>query len=227
MQIKTRGIVLNYIRYSESSVITKIYTEQYGLQTYIVNNVRSAKPKYTVALFQPMTQLDMVVYHNYYGKINRVSEIRISHPYRDLPFNIRKSTVALFLSEMLLKTLREESSNPELYHFIISSFTEYDALRREYQNFHVQFLLHYLKYIGLEPVTLENLRAGNRRNNRSAFHDTKLLHDLLHEPYGSDRIRIGKKDRLDILELITGFLIDHLGIEDSFKSLKVLTEVFD
>ncbi len=227
MQIKTGGIVLNYIRYSESSVITKVYTELYGLQTYIINNVRSVKPKYKVALFQPMTQLDMVAYHNDHGNINRVSEIRITHPYKDIPFNIRKSTVTLFLSEMLLKTLKEESSNPALYQFIISSFSVYDEMQRHYQNFHIQFLLRYLKYIGLEPVTLENLRAGNLKSAQSPFNDKAALSDLINAPYGSEKITIGKSERLDILGLITGFIVHHLGLDDNFNSLKVLTEVFD
>ena len=125
------------------------------------------------------------------------------------------------------KTLKEESSNTALFQFIISSFIEYDGLEHHYQNFHIQFLLRFLKYIGLEPVTLVNLRAGNLRSRQSAFNDSSVLNNLINEPYGSERIITGKSERLDLLELITGFIVHHLGIDDNFKSLKVLTEVFD
>jgi DNA repair protein RecO (recombination protein O) len=227
MRYKTKGIVLNYIRYSESSVIIKVYTEIFGLQSYIVNNVRSVKPKYNIALFQPMTQLELIAYHNIHGKINRVAEIRISAPYSDIPFNIRKSTVTMFLSEILGKTLKEETSNSELFSFITSSFSEYDGLKDHYQNFHIQFLLRYLKYIGLDPVTFNSLCVENSQRSQYPVIEEDSLVSLVNEPYGSEKSYLVKVQRLDLLELITGFLAHNLGIDNNFKSLKVLKEVFE
>jgi DNA repair protein RecO (recombination protein O) len=227
MRHKTKGIVLNYIKYSESSVIIKVYTEIFGLQSYIINNVRSVKPKYNIALFQPMNQLELIVYHNIHGTINRVSEIRISPLYRDIPFNILKSTVTMFISEILGKTLKEETSNPELFGFIASSFTEYDLLEKNYQNFHLQFLLRYLKYIGLDPVTFNSLCIENRQRSQYPLIEEDSLASLVSEPYGYEKSCLEKVQRLDLLELITGFLAHNLGIDDNFKSLKVLKEVFE
>jgi DNA repair protein RecO (recombination protein O) len=227
MRHKTKGIVLNYIRYSESSVIIKVYTELFGLQSYIINNVRSVKPKYNIALFQPMTQLELIAYHNMQGKINRVAEIRISATYRDIPFNIRKSTVTLFLSEILVKTLKEETSNPELFEFIADSFSDYDLLPDHYQNFHLQFLLRYLRYIGFNPVTFNILCVENHQRRQYPVIEEDSLVSLVNEPYGSEQSQLGKVQRLDLLELITGFLSHNLGIDESFKSLKVLKDVFE
>jgi len=78
---KTKGIVLNYIKYSDTSIIAKIYTEAFGLQSYIVNSVRSSKAKNKIALFQPLTLLEMVVYHKNHQGLQRISEMRTAEPY--------------------------------------------------------------------------------------------------------------------------------------------------
>ena len=92
---KTKGIVLNFVKFKETSVIVKIYTEKFGLQSYIENGVRSSKSKNKIALFQPLTQLELVVYHDPKKEINRISEIRCILPYKSIPFEIKKSRNAL------------------------------------------------------------------------------------------------------------------------------------
>jgi DNA repair protein RecO (recombination protein O) len=226
MRHKLNGIVLNYIRYSESSIISNIYTEQFGLQGYIVNNVRSSKPKYNIAFFQPLTQLEFVGYHNYTGKLNRVTEIRISHAYSDIPFNVRKSTVAMFLSEVLLKTLQEETANPELFEFVSSSFTKYDQLKKNFQNFHIQFLFRYLKFIGLEPSAIEHLFETDKGERPYAFIDSELIDHLLRDPYGADS-SITHTQRRDLVEMLVSFITRNLHIDNNLKSLQVLKEVFE
>jgi DNA repair protein RecO (recombination protein O) len=120
---KTRGIGLSYLRYRESSIITKIYTEAFGIQTYIVNGVRSSKSKNNrIALFQPLPLLDMVVYHkNKEDTVHRISELKCYAPFHSIPFDVIKSSLALFITEILGKTLREEESNELLFRFIEES----------------------------------------------------------------------------------------------------------
>ena len=226
MRHRINGIVLNYIRYSETSVIAKIYTDLFGLQGYIVNNVRSNKPKYNIALFQPVTQLEFIGYHNYSGKLNRVTEVRISHAYSDIPFNVRKSTVAIFLSEILLKTLQEETSNPELFGFLSQSFSEYDGMKKNFQNFHIRFLFRYLRFIGLELSDIDDLLESGQGTGLSPFIDGKTLDRLLREPYGAPS-SITHIQRRDLAELLVAFIAGNLHIDNNFKSLKVLKEVFE
>ena len=73
MLVKTRGIVLSYLKYRETSVIVRIYTEQLGLQSYVVNGVRKAKPPGRIALFQPFTLLELVAYTSPRGGLVGVS----------------------------------------------------------------------------------------------------------------------------------------------------------
>ena len=103
---KTKGIVLHFIRYSDTSIIAKIYTEAFGLQSYIVNGVRSKSAKNKIALFQPLTLLDLVVYHKENSTLQRISEMRCAEPYQSIPFKVHKSSIALFTAEILQKTLK-------------------------------------------------------------------------------------------------------------------------
>jgi DNA repair protein RecO (recombination protein O) len=91
MIVKTRGIVFRYTRYGETSIIANVFTEQFGLQSYIVNGVRSKKPKVNIALFQPLTLLDMVVYHKETGGVFRIKEVKCNYPYRIIPSDMRRS----------------------------------------------------------------------------------------------------------------------------------------
>ena len=115
MLVKTDGIVLNFIKYRETSIIARIYTEQLGLQTYIVNGVRKKEPTGRIALFQPLTLLEMVVYASNSGGITRISEYKCAHQFQTLLYDIRKSSIALFLSEIISLTVKEEEENPPLF----------------------------------------------------------------------------------------------------------------
>src|SRR5436190_7926757 len=128
MLVKTRGIVLNFIKCRETSIIVRIYTEQLGLQTYIVNSVRKKGPATRIALFQPLTLLDMVVYNSGSGGISRISEYKCSYPFRSVLYDIRKSSVALFLSEIISLTVKEEEENPPLFNFLYQSIIAFDQL---------------------------------------------------------------------------------------------------
>jgi len=154
---KTRGLVLNYLRYRETSIIVKIYTEEFGVQTYIENGVRSSKGKNKIALFQPLTLLDLVVYFKDSAGIQRISEIKVNHPYSTIPFDITKSTIALFITEVLSKTLKEEAGNPRLFQFLRESLIWLDQATEGYENFHLWFLLRLSFYLGFEPTTGQQL----------------------------------------------------------------------
>src|ERR1700683_5435900 len=105
MQIKTRGIVLHTIRFSETSVITKIYTEKLGLVSYIVKGVRSSKSKAKAALLQPLTLLDMEVTHRENKQLQYIREFSRLYTYQSIPFHTLKSSVALFLLEVVSKSI--------------------------------------------------------------------------------------------------------------------------
>ena len=124
MYSKTKGIVLNSIKYGESSIICKIYTAKLGLQSYLVNGVR--KKKGGGAYYQALNILDLTVLHKNNRQLQRIKEVKANYAYKNIPFNVLKSSVALFLAEVLNKCLKEEEENQSLYCFLENSLIEFD-----------------------------------------------------------------------------------------------------
>lgn len=153
MLATTEGIVLHFIKYGESSVIATIYTREFGRQSYIVNAARSKKSKSKASLLQPLFFVDLVTYQKQNRDIQRVKEIKSSQTYQNIPFDIAKSTQAIFISEMLYKTLNEQESFPEMFDFIKNSLLYFDLMENGVANFHLYFLFRLTEYLGFLPDT--------------------------------------------------------------------------
>ena len=110
----TRGIVIHTTKFSETSIIARIFTEQFGLQSYLIKGIRRAQSKLKPGLFQPLTILELVVYHKQNRSVQNINDATYLYPYQSIPFDIRKSSIALFINELTYKTIHEEESNPEL-----------------------------------------------------------------------------------------------------------------
>jgi len=224
MLFKTRGVALSFIKYRESSIIAKVFTEAFGMQSYIVNSVRSKSAKTKIALFQPLTILDLVVYRNKRSEIHRISEIKCSFTPHSIPYNIRKTSVALFLTELLNQALTDEEENEELFDFIHDSIITFDGLQHSFENFHIQFILLLSKFLGIKPVSARDMlmEVGHLKLYDNAFLekvDFFIRSDFTHY------LKIDKSDRNEILLLIIDYLRFHYDSIREFKSIHVLQEV--
>ena len=226
---KTRGVALSYIRYKESSIIAKIYTEAFGIQSYIVNGVRSSSSKTNrIALFQPLTLLDLVVYHKAkHDTVHRISEIKCYNPFLTLPYDVTKSSLALFVTEILGKTLKEEEANEPLFDFIEQSVIYLDEADKGFENFHIQFLLQLASYLGFGIESLQDLE-GELKNHRfpqmADAKELKATEELLLHDYGKT-VMLDRTRRLSILEKLLFFYKIHMDTLGEIKSLEVLREV--
>lgn len=225
---KTRGIVLNYIRYRETSIIVKIYTEEFGLQTYIENGVRSSRSRNKIALFQPLTLLDLVVYHRDNGSIMRISEIKCNTPFQTLPYQFVKIGIALFTTEVLSKTLKEEAGNPELFSFLYHSILFLDTRPEAYENFPVQFLLKLARYLGFAPQQARELmeQIGEVRLTESTEAESAVLDALIGKDY-DQYIRVPGAIRRSLLEHVLRFYQLHVENFNELRSLPVLKEMMN
>lgn len=116
---KTRGIVLRQVKYGDTSLIVSIFTELFGVQSYMVNGARSSKPKGGGKgnLLQPGNILELVVYHHEQKNMQRISEFKLGYIFTSLHFNVVKNTVSLYMIELLQKCLRQPEQQLELYYF--------------------------------------------------------------------------------------------------------------
>lgn len=148
---KTRGIVLHTTRYGESSLVVHCYTEQFGRQTYMVKGVRKSRRNNRANLFQPLFILNFEVYHKDKSEMHLVKEVSRDFPLTSLPYDITKSTQALFMAEVLYRTIREEEANPMMGRFLIHSIQYLDTLEDAQPDFHIVFLFQLSRHLGFFP----------------------------------------------------------------------------
>ncbi|MCZ6899851.1 MAG: DNA repair protein RecO [Bacteroidetes bacterium] len=229
MKYKTRGIVLNYIKYGDSSIIVKIYTEAFGLQTYIINGIRKPRSKWNMAYFQTLTLLHLVVYHKKNGGINRISEVSYLGQSSILPSQVKKIAMALFLSEVLSKSLKEETGNKIQFQFLYSSIKMFYDLESDYESFHLQFLMKFSKYLGFEPhsaqVVISEMDASPT-NIVVSKRDLEFIENLRLLPYDNPP-KMNNQNRRSVLNVILAFYSLHMGTFGHFKSHQILKEVLN
>lgn len=228
MLFKTLGIVLGFIRYRENSIIVRIYTEQFGLQSYIVNSVRTAQGKNTnrIALYQPLTILEMVVYKHKTKSINRISEVKIFYPYQSLPFEIKKTTMALFLAEIMGKTLKDEESQPELFEFLVQSLVFLDQQSTNYENFHLYFLFQLATHLGFSVQSAEIFEQETHFAGRAIAPEVteQIRRFLTIDPHTF--VQLNGQLRSQLLSHLLDFYALHIENFGTIRSLAVLREIF-
>lgn len=226
MYLQTKGVVLNSVKYGESSIICKIYTAKFGLQSYIINGVR--KKKGGSAYYQSLNILELTVYHKNNNKLQRIKEVKMPTAYSDIPFHVLKSSVAMFLAEILGKCLKEEEENSELFDFIESSLTDFDQSDFDSQ-FHIRFLVALSGYLGFYP---------NIENDHFPYFD--LLNGCFSKEKGEHKHYITNsqdfrsalkfesiKNNTKILEYILGYYQLHVDGFSRIKSKDVLAGVLN
>ncbi|MCX2738378.1 DNA repair protein RecO [Pontibacter anaerobius] len=234
MLVKTRGIVLNNIKYRETSIITKIYTEALGVQSYVVNGVRKKGNGSRIALFQPFTLLEMVVYVSHRGGLSRISEFKTDYSFVSIPFDIRKSSIVLFLSEVVARTVKEEEENLPLFHFLYNAITTFDEMDRGFENFHLVFLLQLSFHLGFGPSSGAEVveQVAFSPNAQAATSAPTVLDMQAHEAYFNQLLQKpdyatipNGKVRRELLDILIRYYQLHVDKLGEIKSLAILSEV--
>lgn len=222
---KTQGLVINYVKYRETSIICKIFTQKFGIQSYIVNGIRSKNAKVRIALFQPLTLLDLVVYQNDRKQIHRISEVKCHYAFQSIPYEIRKTAISLFIAELLGKLLMEEGEQENFFQFIAESLVALDRMKDQFENFHIQFMVMLSEHLGIRPSSADMILSGigHVRIHDSAF--IKDLETVIASNY-SDRVSMTQGTRNEILVALIQYYQLHFDSFKEMKSIPVLQEVF-
>jgi DNA repair protein RecO (recombination protein O) len=240
MLVSTEGIVLKVIKYGESSLIATLYTKDFGRSSYIINAVRGRKARHRQIL-QPLFLVEVVAYVKDSREVQRVKEIKNDPVYQNIPFDIRKSTQILFLSEVLNKILREQESSPEMFDFIKNSLLFFDLDESSTGNFHLFFLLRLTGYLGFLPDMHFEGSGGWLDLQKGVIVPYEPSHPYYVNQDGTaalQRLSVLKSAELNTLRIsrslrryLTLKIIEyyhmhfeHLG---EIKSLKILQELFE
>jgi DNA repair protein RecO (recombination protein O) len=240
---KTKGIVLRAVKYGETSLIVTIFTELFGLQSYLVNGVRTSSKKGSgkANLFQATAILDMVVYNNELKHLNRIKEFKWSYLYQHIFSDVPKNAVALFMIELLTKCLKQPEANPELFEFCEDAFIHLDESTGSVMaNFPLFFALHLPVFFGFrisdeysDKNSIVDLQEGIFVPERpDHFHflegkQAEVTSELLKmmQPEELEQLKLNHDFRRQLLFAYETYYALHIQDFGTMKTLPVLREV--
>ena len=217
MLIKTRGIVFRFTRYGDSSLIVTIFTENSGIQSFMVKGIRKNRSGSGMALYQPLTLLELVVYNKESAGLQHIREVRCTHIYSRIPGDMLRETLAFFITELLNKSIREQSQPEELYRFLEEWLLRLDDEKTVLRNFHLHFMSRLCRYLGFGARHTHEITGG------------RILPDELNLPLqkilDGDEPDMTYQNRKEILDLLIAFFREHVENFGTLKSIDVLQEI--
>ncbi len=239
MVIKTKALVISSIKYGEADLIVTCFTEVAGIKSYMLKNILKTKRRtFSPALFQPLSQLYVVANHKEKGNLEYLKEVKTHYLYRTLHTNVLKSSVAVFISEILKSSIKEEQANPELFEFLSNSFYWIDN-SDSFANFHIAFMLNLSSFLGFYPEVTHrdfpffNIAEGIFQNYKSDIYTIEgevvgHLKQFLSKNYEeSSSIHLSKNQRKQLLELLISYYQLHISGFQKPRSLAILNQLFN
>ncbi len=239
MLVKTEAILLHHVRYSDNSLIAQFYSREYGRLSVMVKGISSKKRSSKFSYFQPLNIFNLELYRYEKREISNLKELSLSFIPKNISGDIHRSSIALFISELLYSVIREEDVNRRLYDFIELSVMTLDEMTSGISNFHLWFLVAFTAYTGIGPsptslsecyfdiVSGQFTQSVPPTADYLEPHDAAILNQLLQMP----AIRLGEmrltgEERADLLERILKYYTFHLPGIRQMRSLQVLKEIF-
>ena len=244
MTHKTKGIVLKTVKYGETSIISTIYTELFGVQSYIVKGVRQSSKKSSgkALYFQPGAILEMIVYYNEFKNLNFIKEYEWSYLYENVLFDVVKNTVAMYVVEMLQHSLKQPEANPELFYMVEDTLKQLDKGSSVMTaNLPLYFSLHLAGKLGFRiqgeynfETPILDLQEGQfiaLKPNHPYFLEKELAEatsQLLSINFYNDleNIRFARVLRSQLLISYQNYIAIHVSDFGEIKTLPILQEIF-
>jgi DNA repair protein RecO (recombination protein O) len=180
MSDQSRGIVLQHIRYSESSLIVKIFTEEFGLISFLIKGAYGKHSRFKPAFFQPLSLIEFVSRIKPGRELHFMSEIAVETPFHSLHSNIQKNSIVLFISELLSKTIIESSQNKRLFDFIHQAIQWLDLQEQRFADFHLYFMIELSRHLGFYPKSdrFQNGQVFDLMEGVFKFYQPSVIHYL-------------------------------------------------
>ncbi|HNQ12298.1 MAG TPA: DNA repair protein RecO [Bacteroidia bacterium] len=237
---KGRAIVLHCTEFGESSLIAKLFTESNGLKSFIVHGARSNKKKNLGFLLNPLSIVEYSAYTKS-SALGKIKEINGSPLYHQIPFDIAKSSIALFLSEIIYKSVKEDDAHTELYHFLENTLQWLDHCETSVANFHLWIMLRMSKYLGFYPsgkftdatpiFNSETGSFGDQMPSHKIFvkdDEAKAMYQLmtceLEQLY---QVQLTHDCKKNLLDFLVEYFQLHCHSNTVLKSHKILHEVLN
>ena len=236
---ETQGIVIKATKYSETSLVVHIYTRDFGMQGFLVQGVYRKKSTFKPSHFQHLNRLQMVIYYKPQRQLQKIKELKITPIFHSVPYEIEKTAIAMFMAEILEKTLRVEEVNEPLFQFLHNSIRFLDEWEGKLTNFPLLFLIHLSRYLGFYPhnnyseqIPYFNLQEGHFQANSPdpsitipAVESNYFSQLISQDAPDGDTLKIPHASRIALLEKLVDYFRLHLQNFSRIRSAQVLREV--
>lgn len=220
---KTRAISLQSMPYRETSLIARFFTEEFGLQSFVVNGVRSAKTRISPGLFQAMTLVDLVQYHDNRKDLHRLSEIKPAILLNSVQIHPVKSALAIFVAEYLSRVLKDHLENRSFFAFCWFWISRLDEMQDGYESAHLGFIWHSFSYLGITP---ENWQKLMENSPQIQMEFKSLLEKFLDDESAFAAFRVPSGVRQLVLDALVHYARSQMDGMGELKSLAILRQVF-
>ncbi|MDR0232688.1 MAG: DNA repair protein RecO [Dysgonamonadaceae bacterium] len=236
MIISTKGFVLQTIKYSDHSLIVKIFTKKSGTVSFIIKNAFNKKSKQPANYFTPLSILNLNYNETYSEKLTFLKEVTMAYPYHSIPLDIRKNTLLLFYQELLSKLLFQANAPDEpLYDFIEEYLIQLETTPRLSSDFHIVFLVQLIQNLGYTPELNFSIQTPSFSIEDSNFVAHNVESSLfLSKDAGFYFYNILKKNNYEIpnknirMELLNGLLLYIMKYHKHIKEIEsvgILSEI--
>ena len=232
MKYKSRAISLTYIKQGESSIISKILTEEKGLQTFIIKGVRSKNSKKKLSYFEPLKLLNINASFNTKQSLQYLGDITVGANFEIKTNNIHKNFIGFFIAEVSSKVLQENEQNSMLFNFIWNTTSKLYNCEKTDPNFALKYLLNLSQFLGFYPSSAEinnlffNLESGefcNKINSPKMCLDqekTSYLKNLLN----NNAVIIPQEQKSELLkDLLYYYKLHHYNLDSITSHLVIET----
>ena len=241
MLTKTQAIVLHSIKYGETRLIVDMFTKEYGRLSFIVSLPKSPKSKIKKQYFQPLAMLEIETDVRPRLQLQKLSDVRLLHPFSTIPFSQHKLSISLFVAEFLYYALRGEQQNALLFDYIVNSLQWLDGQDGRFANFHLVFLMRLSRFLGFYP-NLDDYTVGDYFDLReSVFLPAPPIHHDFLQPQEAEKVQLMMRmdfptmhlfqmshtERNRLLEVALSYYRLHLPDFPELKSLTVLQELYE
>ncbi|MEC5164546.1 DNA repair protein RecO (recombination protein O) [Flavobacterium sp. PL11] len=240
MQVKTKAIVISSLKFQDKGLIVRCFTLSHGLKSYLVRDAFSSKKSARrsgnkIAYFQPLTILEIEAVHKNKGTLENFKEVKIASAFHSIHYDIYKSTIVMFISEILHHSIREEESNEQLFTFLEAALNWLDN-HDEIANFHLILMLETTKYLGFYPdisdidlpffEMIEGVFTPFHAISSLTEHETNLFKKLIDLRFDNSKKVFHVLERQIVLKILIDYYSFHLDGFKKPKSIDVLKEVF-
>jgi len=234
MLYQTRALVLSQFMYDDNKLIVKMYTEQLGMVSYLTYRSKDRRKRSKIPL--PMSLAEVLGEEKRKGHLHYIKEIKILEN-NPLNFDLAKSTVSMFLNEILYRLLLDKGEDARLFAFLYASLSGF--IHRDFTpDFHLRFLVALMQELGFSPQNNYSDAAPIFNIEKSCFEPillkdkekqlvSRLFSNLLNQDLFSEKPTetISSHWRNKLLDMILNYYTTHIADFSAIKSHEILKTV--